>query len=147
MRVARILVLLLPLFPACRSAGRPGLFEKPIRTERHGRITADTYQYSGRTGLRSYQVVEVDGEPIDVADGFVEFTAFCEEAGIEAGVLLVRGENDAPGTYILQVDDSGQILTKICPFGPLDPWNGARYEGCDTHWDATTKQRVDPAPQ
>lgn len=137
--------LLLAWSLACGSGPpevRPGLFDSPTSTDRHGPIVESSYKRSDGPRTLYYKVLEVDGEPVDIDGGYIEKTSWCSVEGIVAVGLTVRGPPGVSGIYVLQVDDTEQILERICDFDATPGiWEGPLLTGCEVQWDAATKTK------
>jgi len=121
---------------------RPGLFDRPTSTSRHGPIVERSYKRSNGPRTLRYKVLEVDGEPVDIEGGYIEHTSWCTVEGIVAVGFTVRGPPGVAGIYILQVDGTDQILARICDFKPRPGnWNGSLLTACEVQWDAATKTK------
>ncbi len=138
-------LLLTSLILACGSGLpelRPSLLDRPYKTQVHGRIVEKTYRFSDGPRTVFYQVLEVDGEPIRIPNGFIEFTEYCQVDGIDAVGFTVRG--DSAGIYVFQLNGDQQILERLCDYGPPGSWENTLFvPGCDRiGWNAAVRERV-----
>lgn len=123
---------------------RPGMLDSPSSTATHGRIVEKTYKRSNGPQTITYKILEVDGSPVRIRDGFVERTSYATVAGVDAVGFTVRGPEGVSGIYVLQLDGSGQILERLCDYGALGSWDGPVFRPgtCKTRWDAKKKKRA-----
>lgn len=138
-------LLFISLFLACGSGLpelRPGFLDRPHKTQVHGRIVEKTYRFNNGPRTVFYKVLEVDGEPIRIPNGFVEFTEYCPVDGIDAVGFTVRG--DSAGIYVIQLNGDQQIFERLCDYGPPGVWKGTVFvPSCnDIGWDASVRERV-----
>ncbi len=123
---------------------QPGYFDKPTKTETHGRITEKQY-YEGNY----YSVLEVDGKPIKIPNGYVDYTSYCDSDGIDAVIYTVRGKPGAPGIFVLQVHGKETIrerLSDYCRGGlSVGIWKDGKIEVCETGWDAINRKQYKPS--
>ncbi|MEZ5345472.1 MAG: hypothetical protein R2681_07960 [Pyrinomonadaceae bacterium] len=118
---------------------RPGFFEKPTAEENHGRISEKVYKFYNGPRTVSYKILEVDGSPVRIPEGFVKTTSYTKAAGIDAVAFIVRGKQKVAGHYILQVTDDKQHMIRLCDYtGFIGTWEDAVYRDCGLQWDAKT---------
>ncbi|NNE98540.1 MAG: hypothetical protein HKN25_05915 [Pyrinomonadaceae bacterium] len=149
-RLAILFIALItgPLFVGCGSGLpelRPGLFTKPVKIINHGRIVEKRYRFQNGPSTVNYAILEIDGKPLRIPNGAVEFTSYCEVAGIEAIGFTVRGKGEkAAGVYILQLDGDKQIFERLCDYtGSVGSWKEAIFiPPCKTNWDAKKRSRI-----
>lgn len=122
---------------------RPRFFESPRKIENHGRFVEKHYQRANGPRTINYIILEVNGSPLRIPDGFIEQTKYCEVDGIEAVALQVRGTLESAGFYIVQLDGDQQIFERLCKYKMfMGSWEGAIFEECDTFWDAENRRRI-----
>ncbi len=143
--VLMLAVLTVVLVMACGSGLpelRPGPFDRPTATSKHGRITEKSYRRSNGPQTIYYKILEVDGKAVRIENGFAEFTSYCDSPGIDAVAFTVRGKPGTAGVWILQLDGTRQIRERLCDYGPLGRWEGTLFKGCGVEWDATKRSRA-----
>ena len=125
---------------------RPGYFETPYEVNDHGRIVEKVYKFYNGPRTVFYTILEVDGKPLRIPNGFVKFTSYCEVDGIEAVGFTVRGKGEkAAGIYVLQLDGDKQIFERICDYkASVGRWKDTVFvPPCRTNWDAKKRSRID----
>jgi hypothetical protein len=148
--IVTVASLLLAIFVLACGSGppeiRPGFFAKPLSTEMHGRIVEKQYRLSGGVGTEgsiNYSILEVNGTPLRIPNGYIESTRYCEVDGVEAVALQVRGTLESAGFYIFQLDGDEQIFERLCDYKMfMGNWEETKFTQCETGWDAATKSRV-----
>ncbi len=148
--VAAVALLLLTVVVLGCGSGipeiRPGYFDQPTSIETHGRIVEKHYRLSrgiGTEGSVDYIIIEVDGSPVRIPNGYIKDTKYCEVHGVDAVALQVRGSEESAGFYIFQLDGDKQIFERLCDYKMfMGDWEGPKFRECDTDWDAENKTRV-----
>lgn len=149
-KINRLLIVLLIglIITGCASGLpelRPGYFEKPTREEDHGWIVEKHFRFYNGPRTVFYSIFEIDGKPVRIKNGFVEFTSYCKVDGINAVAFSVKGKPGYNGRYILQIKDKKQTLLRLSDYGSLGRWEGAVYNDYGVLWDAEKMTKtIDP---
>ncbi|MCB1022938.1 MAG: hypothetical protein KDB79_01010 [Acidobacteria bacterium] len=139
---------LIALTAACGSGLpelRPAIFVKPDKTIEHGRFVEKRYHFYNGPRTVNYAILEIDGKPLRIENGFVDRTSYCEVEGIEAVAFTVKGKGKGvAGFYVIQFDREKQIYQRVCDYKMSDVrWKGAIFSPpCETNWDAKNKKLI-----